>query len=90
MRFSVCKTRIYEQHVQNGLSLTPEQMGEMASKGVPISTANLGVGYQDGVSKLDFQPPLEYTRGIDMNDLWQANKDVSAKLKKNLSNLKTE
>lgn len=72
----------YERVVQNGLAVTPSDMQVLAAKGIPVSPQNLGLGYQDGVSKLDFQPPIEYTRGVDINDLWEARQQVKDKVRR--------
>lgn len=82
MRFSRPKTGLYEQKVQRDLAVTPSQMQELARQGIPISTQNLGLGYQDGVSTLDFTPPPEYQRGVDMNDLWNLRNDIKGKVRR--------
>lgn len=82
VRYSAPKRQFDEDVVQNGLAVTPAEMMQMAEKGIPVSPQNLGLTYQEGVSKLDFTPPLEYTRGVDMNDLWEAQRDVKAKFRK--------
>lgn len=71
--------------VQNGLALTPSQMMDMQDKGIPITTQNLGVTYDDGYSSLDFNVPLEYQRGIDMADLWEARENSKKKMRKAFS-----
>lgn len=73
-----------EQVVQNGLAVTPSQMMELASQGIPISPNNLGLGFEEGVSDLDFTPPLQYQRGIDIGDLYEAREDSKAKIKRPL------
>lgn len=71
-----------EQSVENGLAMTPAQMYDMAKRGLPITTQNLGITYDEGVSSLDFTPPLEHRRGIDFGDLYEARHDAKAKLRK--------
>lgn len=75
--------------VQSGLGVTPAQMLEMTNRGIPISPANLGLVYQQGVGNLDFQPPLEYQRGIDMGQLWEAQQDSKRKFKDAIGKIKT-
>lgn len=77
-RFNV----LTDRPVQSGLGVTPSQMLELTKRGVPISPANLGLTYQEGVSRLDFTPPLEYQRGIDIGALWEARQDSREKFRK--------
>lgn len=71
-----------EEQVQSGLALTPSEMMEMANKGVPITPQNFdGLQYDEGYSKLDFDVPIEYRRGIDIGDCWEAEMDAKARLK---------
>lgn len=79
--FCNCKRKIDEPVVQNGLAVTPAQMADLAAHGVPITPQNLGLGYQEGVSRLDYEPPLEYQRGIDMADLWDIRQNVKDKVR---------
>lgn len=65
--------------VQNGLALTPAQMSDLMQRGLPISSANLGLQYEEGVSHLDFEPPLEHRRGVDINDMYEAREDVRSR-----------
>lgn len=81
--FAHAHRREDETEVQNGLAMTPAQMYDMAMKGLPISTQNLGITYDEGYSNLDFTPPLEYQRGIDLGDLYEARMDAKQKLRAN-------
>lgn len=78
MRYSVCKRLPYEKPVQNGLSLTPSQIADMVSRGVPVSTSNL-VGTFDTLP--DGSVPREYHRGVSLNDLWNERLDARRKSK---------
>lgn len=71
-----------DRPVQNNLGVTPAKMLELTKAGVPISPANLGLTFQEGVNKLDFVPPLEYQRGIDIGQLWEARQDSRDKFRK--------
>lgn len=79
--FAQCKRKNNERVVQNDLAVTPTQMADLASKGVPIAPQNLGLGYQEGVSSLDYQPPLEHIRGIDIAELWESREQVKDKVR---------
>lgn len=71
-----------DEPVQNGLAVTPSQMLELSQRGIPVAPNNLGLGYQEGVSDLDFEPPLNYRRGIDIGDLYEAREDIKSKIRK--------
>lgn len=81
-RFSVCKRHSFESDVQNGLSVTPQRMLDMAERGIPISSQISGAVYDEGVSALDFEPPLECRRGIDLGDLYEARESLKSKVRK--------
>lgn len=80
--FSHCVRHGLDIDVQNGLAITPSQMYDMAQKGIPVAAQNLGIMYDEGYSELDFTPPLEYRRGIDIADAFEARMDAKAKLRK--------
>lgn len=80
-RFAHCVRHDGETEVINGQAMTPSQMFDMAQKGLPITTQNLGVTYDEGYSNLDFNPPLEYRRGVDIGDLYEARMDAKVKLR---------
>lgn len=80
--FAHCVRTNDEPEVQSGLAMTPAQMFDMALKGLPVTTHNLGVTYDEGYSKLDFEPPLEYRRGVDIGDLYEARMDAKSKMRK--------
>lgn len=71
-----------EEQVQNGLAITPEQMQEMTLKGVPIASQNLGITYDEGYSNTSFDVPMEYQRGVDISDAWEAREDVTKRFNK--------
>lgn len=62
--------------VQPNLALTPSQMSQLVSKGSAISTQNLQGQYFDGLEseELGWQVPIGERRGIDMAEVWQAEK----------------
>lgn len=79
MKYSVCKRRPHEHIVQNNLSLTPSQIAEMTKKGIPVSTQSLQGIYETPTQGHDVDPI--YQRGVDMNDLWNAQKRVQTKVR---------
>lgn len=86
MRISNCKYQPYERHVQNGLALTPEELNVARLRGEPISTSSLSTLPSDfSTDPKCPSTPLEFRRGTDMNDLWNASKqfhgDFNAKVR---------
>lgn len=85
VRPSVAYRQSHEPIVQNNLAVTPADMMRMTELGKPISTQILGAEYYDGRDKLDFECNLEYRRGVDINDMWNAQHDGKDKVKKALA-----
>lgn len=71
----------HDKPVQNGLALTPAQMAEMAERGIPISTANAQLAYEEGDRSNSFDIPVEDKRGVDMADVWVAQQDARKRVK---------
>ncbi len=70
--------------VQSHLTLTPAQMYGMALQGKPISSFQLPESeFDNGVidEAENIVVPLEEMRGVDVNDLWQNQKDIETKFK---------
>lgn len=67
------------EKVVPGLSVSPSQMALMAEKGIPI-TAQLSDAFVDGVSNPPFDIPIEDRRGIDVNAVWNAQKDARKRI----------
>lgn len=68
--------------VQNGLSLTPAQMLELTRQGFSISAQNarmLSEVRPDSFARLDV--PLEFRRGFDIADGYQAQQEVHRKVR---------
>lgn len=80
-RFSRPRRRPDEEPVRNGLAVTPSQMIELTERNIPISAQNLGLTYDEGYSKLDFDVPSEYVRGVDISDLWEGQQAVKDKFR---------
>lgn len=76
-----CKNRSDESQVNSRLAITPAQMQSMTLAGKSVAVQSLeGVSYYDNSPSVD-DMPLEYVRGIDDNDLWNASLDSKRKLK---------
>lgn len=81
-RFANCHRKPDELPVQRGLAVTPRQMMEMAEQGIPISSVNAEWMYDDGMRNLEFEPPMERQRRVELGDLWETQQDVKKKTKK--------
>lgn len=81
-----CLRQTSDYPVQDNMAVTPTQMAQLAQQGIPISTTNIGLTYDEGRADLDFQPDMENLRGIDIADMWQAREDFKAKSKKAFQN----
>lgn len=70
-----------EDSVDSSLAMTPAQMSRLTSQGRAVSLASLeNVSYYG--NEIDVRDmPLEYTRGIDMNTLWQESRRSDKKVK---------
>lgn len=83
-RFAHANYSIDSIKVQSHLTLTPAQMYGMALQGKPISTFQLPESeFDNGVidEAENICVPLEEMRGVDVNDLWQNQKDIETKFK---------
>lgn len=81
-RLAVAERHGDDTFVQNGLAVTPSQMLEMASEGVPISSVNAEFMYDDGQRTPPDVPVLDRQRGVDLGDLWENQQDIRHKMKK--------
>ncbi|MBR6292843.1 MAG: hypothetical protein IKR33_08605 [Bacteroidales bacterium] len=81
-RFAHCVRHDGEQEVVNGQALTPTQMDALTQQGIPISTNNVGIEYETGSEQLDFEPPLEFRRGVDIGDVFEAHQDVKNRFRR--------
>lgn len=80
IRFSNCKSQPNETKVQSGLALTPAEMYTMAQQGKPISAQILpDDNFDDGEPQCSYDITLDRQRGIDVNDLWNAEKEINNK-----------
>lgn len=70
-----------DKPVVNGLALTPAQMAELAERGIPISTANAQLAYEDGDRSSSMDVQIEDRRGVDMADVWNAQQDARNRVK---------
>lgn len=74
-----------EQVVQNGLAVSPGNMLELTKQGLSISSQNQSQLYVDE-GDFGIDVPLEFQRGMDMADLWNARADVREKVREAMSN----
>lgn len=77
-----------DEVVQTGLAVTPAQMSEMVSRGIPVSTTNLGNQFYDGRPSSDFEVDPIYRRGVDIADVFEAQEDSKHKIRQGMRKLK--
>lgn len=80
IKTKVTKVAEFDKPVQNGLAVTPSQMLDMTNRGIPVAASNLGLAYDEGYSDLDFTPPLQHQRGVDIADMWEKRQDLRSKI----------
>ncbi len=64
------------------MSVTPSQMLNDANHGIPIKSQLLETSFYDGDNSSDMSVPMQYRRGLDVNDAWLAQVTSREKLSK--------
>lgn len=77
----VCKRTESDLPVKGGLSVTPAEMFDMARRGIPVTTANLDMQFNDGEVNPSWDIPVDRQRGVDIGEIWQTSMDVKRKVK---------
>lgn len=85
-RFSLpavdCKRTEDDLPVQDCLALTPRMIGDLTSRGIPISEP-MAMQFFDGYKNMqDFDPGIVNHRGVDIAEVWNAEKDARSKFRK--------
>ena len=65
--------------VKNGLAITPAEMLKMADQGLAISSQSHDLFF-DGDNAKDWTLSIERRRGVDMADVWEAQKAARNKI----------
>lgn len=69
--------------VIGGQALTPAQMDYMRKKGQSITSINVDESlFNDGTTNPKFDIPITEQRGVDVVEVWNAQKDAKANVKK--------
>lgn len=63
-------------------ALTPKYMMREVEKGNPVSLKQSDEHYEPLEENPSFDVPLEHTRGVTINDLWNESIDAPKRLKK--------
>lgn len=82
VKFAHLRTRDIDVPVSQHAAYDLSTMADMVKNGVAISTSNMDSQYFDGTDTSSFNLPLEFQRGVDINDAWNASKDSKHKLSK--------
>lgn len=79
--YCTCIRKPGEIPVRGDLAYTPSQMYEAAKAGVPISAQNISqLPSDDFIDENSWVVPIEYRRGQDIADVWNAQRDARAKI----------
>ena len=65
--------------VVGGLAVTPSQMLDLTQRGIAISSSN-NMQYNEGSEDPSFDLPIDARRGVDVNDVWDAQANARRKL----------
>ena len=65
--------------VVGGLAVTPAQMLDLTQRGIAISASN-NMQYVEGSEDPSFDLPIDARRGVDVNDVWDAQSTARRKL----------
>lgn len=77
-----CRRTDDDLPVQDGLALTPSMIGELTNRGIPISEP-MAMQFFDGYKNIqDFDPGVVNRRGVDIAEVWEAQKDARSKFRK--------
>lgn len=68
------------ESTKQGLAVTPSDMSNMLSRGIPISAQINEELFFDGLDNPSFDIPIEEQRGVDVNDVWLAQRQARSKL----------
>lgn len=69
--------------VIGGQALTPAQMDHMRKRGQSITSFQVDETlFNDGTTNPKFEIPITDQRGVDVVDVWNAQKDAKANVKK--------
>ena len=71
---------IEHTYVQSDLAVTPAKMLTDSEHGIPIKSQIDDSLFYDGDLSESISCPIEYTRGMDINDAWNAEMDAKTKL----------
>jgi hypothetical protein len=82
VRVAICTRTKQDLPVQNDLALTPAKVLEMAEKGIPVSAQASVDNFYDGEQNVSWDAlSLDEQRGVDIVDMWNAEKDIKGRIK---------
>lgn len=68
--------------VQSDLAITPSKMAQLVDQGIPVSSSLLSGVFNDGVENPSWDLPIDQKRGVDVAEVWQAQRTA----RKNITN----
>lgn len=70
-RLATCKCCKEIKRTISGLAMTPQQIAEMAQRGVPVSPQNMQAYYDGMAGDNNWSVEPMFKRGADINQLWE-------------------
>lgn len=61
---------------QSDLAITPAVMAEMVDRGLPVSSQSVSGMFNDGVENPSWDLPIDLRRGVDVAEVWNAQRDA--------------
>lgn len=62
--------------VQPNLAITPSRMAELVDQGIPVSSSIISGMAFDGVNNPSWDLPIDQKRGVDVAEVWQAQRSA--------------
>lgn len=82
IKFATLKTRETDPQIVPHAAFDLADLDQMRKQGVGISTSNAENLYYDGDVNCSFDVPLDMQRGVDINDLWNADQSTRRRMSK--------
>lgn len=78
----VCRVTDDNAHVktQNNLAVTPSEIKELTSRGIPVNTTNASMFIEGTSVQGSFVLSADELRGADIADVWNASRDAQQKI----------
>lgn len=75
---------------QPDLAITPAVMAEMVDSGIPVSSQSISGVFDDGVPNPSWDIPIDLKRGVDVAEVWQAQRDARSHVVNGVQPIKSD